>query len=78
MADRSTWIGNDNTPATVDQRLPVNILSPDVPTKFAGKSRLDTGHNEYINFDATAADKDVSRASQAEIFERGELSSTVS
>jgi hypothetical protein len=37
----------------------VSILSPDIPTKFAGKSKLDTGHNQYIVFDATSAAKDV-------------------
>lgn len=59
LGDRSTWLGNDNTPATVDQRRPVNIVSPDIPTRFAGKSKIDTGHNQYILFDATAAAKDV-------------------
>ncbi len=28
--------------------------------RFAGKSKIDTGHNQYILFDATAAAKDVS------------------
>ena len=59
LPDRSTWIGNDNTPVTIDQRQYVNIISPDVPTKFAGRSRIDTGTNQYINFDATSAEKDV-------------------
>jgi hypothetical protein len=34
LGDRSTWLGNDNTPATVDQRRQVNIVSPDIPTRY--------------------------------------------
>ena len=60
LPDRSTWIGNDNTPATVDQRQLISLVSPDVPTKFTGKSKIDSSNNQYINFDASSADKDVS------------------
>ncbi len=56
--ERSTWIGNDNTPATVDRRRQVDILLPDVPTEFRGQNTIDTGHNQYIEFDASDALKD--------------------
>lgn len=41
------------------QRQYVNIISPDVPMKFAGRSQIDTGSNQCINFDATSAKKDL-------------------
>jgi hypothetical protein len=56
--ERSTWIGNDNTPATADRRRQVDIIMADVPTKFHGNSLIDTGHNQYIQFDATNDLKD--------------------
>ena len=45
---------------TVDQRQLISLVSPDVPTKFTGKSKIDSSNNQFINFDATSADKDVS------------------
>ena len=58
-AQRSTWIGNDNTPVTEDRRREVDILMPDVPTAFHGSSVVDTGHNQFVMFDATDPHKDV-------------------
>jgi hypothetical protein len=60
IAGSSTWIGNDQTPFSEDPRQPVAITNPDVPVKTTSKSKIDTKHNEYIMFDATAASKDVS------------------
>jgi hypothetical protein len=59
LKDHSAWIGNDYTPVAFDQRQSVGINDPDIPTKWAGKSRIDTGNNQYILFDATSAKKDV-------------------
>jgi len=59
VADRSTWIGNDNTPLSDNPRRKVDILMPDVPTRAVSSSKIDTRHNEYVVFDATAANKDV-------------------
>ena len=33
VSDRSTWIANDNTPATNRPRTLVPVIMPDVPTK---------------------------------------------
>ena len=60
-AQRSTWIGNDNTPVTEDRRREVDILMPDVPTAFHGSSVIDTGHNQFVMFDATDPHKDASQ-----------------
>lgn len=57
--DLSTWIANDNTPATRNARTKLDILMPDIPTHFHGHSIIDSRHNQYLLFDATSADKDV-------------------
>jgi len=61
LSDRSTWIGNDNTPATDKPRTFVPIIMPDVPTKLSGRNKVDSTHDEYLQFDATSAHKDVSQ-----------------
>ncbi len=60
IADRSTWVGNDNTPATEVPRRQVDILVPDLPTRSPAASAIDTQHNQYVMFDSTSAAKDVS------------------
>jgi len=62
-ADRSTWIANDNTPATAKPRKLVPIIMPDVPTKYHGYSNVQTDNDQYIQFDSTSAYKDVSQTS---------------
>lgn len=59
ITERTTWIGNDNTPATLNMRNRVEIISPDIPTKYMGMSKMDTSSNQYILFDSTSALKDV-------------------
>jgi len=61
VSDRSTWIANDNTPATDNPRTLVPIIMPDVPTKFSGPNTVDTTNDQFIQFDATSAHKDVSQ-----------------
>jgi len=61
MADRSTWIGNDNTPATSSPRTLVPIIQPDIPTKLLNRNQVDTRTDQFIQFDATSAHKDVSQ-----------------
>jgi len=61
MADRSTWIANDNTPATSRPRTLVPIIMPDIPTKLQGQNVVDTTTDQFIQFDATSAHKDVSQ-----------------
>ena len=60
IKERTIWIGNDNTPVTINQRTMLNIISPDVPTKYHGLSKIDSTSNQYLMFGATAAEKDVS------------------
>jgi len=63
VTQRTIWIGNDNTPVTLVHRRRLNIPSPDVPTKSFVKSKIDSADNgnQYINFGATSAYKDVSQ-----------------
>ena len=61
LSDRSTWVGNDNTPATENPRTFLPIIMPDVPTKLQGRNRVDSTHDQYLQFDATSAHKDVSQ-----------------
>jgi len=61
LSDRSTWVGNDNTPATEKPRTFLPIIMPDVPTKLQGMNRVDSTHDQYLQFDATSAHKDVSQ-----------------
>eukprot|EP00092_Neocalanus_flemingeri_P000983 GFUD01001050.1.p1 GENE.GFUD01001050.1~~GFUD01001050.1.p1 ORF type:complete len:584 (-),score=158.50 GFUD01001050.1:171-1853(-) len=61
VSDRSTWIANDNTPATDKPRSLVPIIMPDVPTKFSGLNTVDTTTDQFIQFDASSAHKDVSQ-----------------
>jgi len=63
LADRSTWIANDNTPATNRPRKLVPIIMPDIPTKYHGYSNIQTDNDQYIQFDSTSAYKDVSQTS---------------
>jgi hypothetical protein len=60
VTDRSTWVANDNTPATAEARTQVDILLPDIPTEFRAPNEIDTAHNQFVQFDATSAEKDVS------------------
>ena len=59
ISQHTIWIGNDNTPATLNKRTRLEIISPDVPTKSPEKSIIDTSTNQYIQFDATSPYKDV-------------------
>jgi len=61
VSDRSTWIANDNTPATDMPRTLVPIIMPDIPTKFTGPNNVDTTTDQFIQFDASSAHKDVSQ-----------------
>lgn len=58
IPDRSTWIGNDNTPATAEPRRQKLIQFPDVPTKYVG-NEIDSRHNQFILFDSTDDHKDI-------------------
>merc|ERR1719292_132265 len=61
VSDRSTWIANDNTPATDKPRTLVPIIMPDIPTKYSGENKIDTSTDQFIQFDASSAHKDVSQ-----------------
>jgi len=61
VSDRSTWIANDNTPATEKPRTLVPIIMPDVPTKYSGQNSIDTTTDQFIQFDSSSAHKDVSQ-----------------
>jgi hypothetical protein len=53
----STWIGNNATM----KRSKIVIPDPDVPTKFDGPNEVISGDNEYIQFNGSSLEKDVSR-----------------
>lgn len=61
LADRSTWIANDNTPASSHPRPLLPIVMPDIPTKYSGYNKVDTDNDQYILFDSSSAYKDVSQ-----------------
>ena len=61
LSDRSTWIANDNTPASSQPRPLVPIVMPDIPTKYSGYNKVDTDNDQYILFDSSSAYKDVSQ-----------------
>ena len=61
LSERSTWVANDNTPATDKPRSLVPIIMPDIPTKFQGYNKVDTDTDEYVMFDSSSAYKDVSQ-----------------
>lgn len=61
ISERTVWMGNDNTPASLDKRTQMLMISPDIPTKFMGMSKIDSLSNQFIAFDATDAYKDVSQ-----------------
>ena len=39
LSERSTWVANDNTPASDRPRTLVPIIMPDIPTNYHGYSR---------------------------------------
>jgi len=59
--DRSLWVANDNTPATNNPRTFVPIIMPDIPTRLSGQNKVDSTTDQFIQFDATSAYKDVSQ-----------------
>jgi len=60
IPSQSVWISNDNTPASLaEPRTQIRALDPDISTRFRGHSVIDSGKNQYIQFDTTAAKKDV-------------------
>jgi len=59
--DRSLWIANDNTPATSRPRTFLPIIMPDVPTKLGSQNEVLSTTDQFIQFDATSAYKDVSQ-----------------
>jgi len=61
LSERSTWVANDNTPASDRPRTLVPIIMPDIPTNYHGYSRIDTETDQYIQFDSSSAHKDVSQ-----------------
>jgi len=61
-ADRSLWVSNDNTPvAETNPRSKLYIYAPDVPTKSPVPSIPDSTHNQYVEFQATSLEKDISQ-----------------
>ena len=63
MASQSVWMSNDNTPASVlEPRTQIRALEADIPTRFHGHSVVDSDKNQFIQFDTTAAKKDVRKS----------------
>ena len=47
-SNTSTWIGNDRTQASESRRTRVSVIVPDIPTRYLGKSYLDSRNNQVI------------------------------
>ena len=45
---------------TLWYRSKVEIVDPDVPTKYFGTTQIDSSTNQFVTFDSTSARKDVS------------------
>ena len=47
----STWIGNDKTQGSYEnRRTRVSLISPNVPTKYLGKNSIDSKNNQVRFF----------------------------
>lgn len=58
----SAWVGNDNTPASETKpRTKLSLKSPDVPTRSAAPSLPDSKNDQYVEFQASSLEKDVSQ-----------------
>lgn len=61
-AERAIWISNDNTPvAETKPRTKLSLLSPDVPTRSRIQSVPDSVSDQFIEFQASSLEKDVSQ-----------------
>ena len=60
--DRANWLGNDNTPAAEQKpRTKLSLVSPDVPTRSQSTSLPDSTSDQYIEFQASSIEKDLSQ-----------------
>lgn len=60
--ERAIWISNDNTPAAETKpRTKMSLLSPDVPTRSRIQSVPDSSTDQFIEFQATSLERDVSQ-----------------
>merc|ERR1712008_29870 len=58
----STWIGNDKTQGSYEnRRTRVSLISPNVPTKYLGKNSIDSKNNQFVLFGATSSQKDAAQ-----------------
>ena len=61
-AERAIWVSNDNTPAAeVKPRTKLSLYSPDVPTRSRIPSVPDSTSDQFIEFQASSLEKDVSQ-----------------
>jgi len=61
-AARSLWLSNDNTPVSeTNPRAKHYLYAPDVPTRSPLPSLPDSTTNQYVEFQATSLEKDVSQ-----------------
>ncbi|KAI9565211.1 hypothetical protein GHT06_008993 [Daphnia sinensis] len=61
-SERAIWLSNDNTPATeTNPRTKVSLLSPDVSTRSHIPSVPDSASDQFIEFQVTSLEKDVSQ-----------------
>lgn len=61
-AERAIWLSNDNTPAAETKpRTKVSLYSPDVPTNCKTSSLPDSLSDQFIEFQASSLEKDVSQ-----------------
>lgn len=61
-SERAIWLSNDNTPATeTNPRTKVSLLSPDVSTRSHTPSVPDSTSDQFIEFQVTSLEKDVSQ-----------------
>lgn len=61
-SERAIWLSNDNTPATeTNPRKKISLLSPDVSTRSQLQSIPDSTSDQFIEFQVTSLEKDVSQ-----------------
>jgi len=55
------WLSNDNTPESSNPRKKLKLNDVDVPILTDGPSKIDSLHDQYLEFEATSRSKDVAQ-----------------
>ncbi|XP_047030371.1 uncharacterized protein LOC124637773 isoform X1 [Helicoverpa zea] len=60
--DRSQWISNDNTEGSYTPRSRLELHKPDIPTRAHTSLRIDSQHDQYIEFTHSDFDADAAQS----------------